>query len=232
MLRAFATSAAARYVFTFIIVGLSAGLFVGVASADVFPVSPRATYLRTNSDTPDLPTIVDLSAVRDVGGPGDGGGPRLLSITALGDFAPGNLFPDTHMAMISVFSAGTQVLGTSLPARLPGAVEGGLDFISGPSYYGNLPTDIPQDFAVSFDVNQRTVLVEVPLGATHLMVGMMDSYFGDNRDPDSDLAVAVNWVPEPTSSVLLGLAALGLVRGARGRRQGASLAATDLISEK
>jgi len=188
-----------------------AGAGGSAAWADVFPVSPRATYLRTNSDTPDMPTIVDLSTVRSA----DGDGGRYITITALGDFAPGAALPDTHMAMIAVFASSSQVLSPATLNRVVGAIDVAEEFVSGPTYYGSLPTDIPQDFAISFDPVERTVVVGVPLGATHLMVGMMDSFFGDNRDPDADLAVAVNSVPEPAAIGLLAMGAAALLRRRR-----------------
>jgi len=51
-----------------------------------------------------------------------------------------------------------------------------------------LSTDIPQDFGFSsFD----RATVRVPAGAHYLFLAVVDSFYGDNADPDGDLAVQI-----------------------------------------
>jgi hypothetical protein len=92
--------------------------------------------------------------------------------------------------------------------RVSGAIDAGTDFVTSPTHFGRLATDIPQDFFIS---GAGTTLV-IPTGAAYLFVAAHDSLYGDNTDPDVDYAVrleAVAAVPEPSSLLLLGMGVVG-----------------------
>lgn len=173
--------------------------------AETIAVNPRGTYLRTNADAPVSPAIISLNSLGIV--PGD-----QIRVAALGDFSVGSGFGDSTVSMIGVFSASAQLLGAGEAARVPAAVDAGDDYVTDPTWVGALPTDIPQDFAIGFTATSNWTNLVVPVDATHLIVGILDSFYGDNADADGDLAVGVTLVPEPASLALLGIGAAVLRR--------------------
>ncbi|MBI5865508.1 MAG: hypothetical protein HZB38_13570 [Planctomycetes bacterium] len=175
-----------------------ASSLAAIASADIHPLSPTATYLRTNNDQP-TPALTISLANRSLN-PGD-----WITITALGDFNVGSAYADQYVSMIGVFSSSPTLLANSELTRVPGAIEAGPDYVTTPTWNGNLPTDIPEDFAIGLNDLQRSITIEIPGGASWLVVGILDSHFGDNTDPDGDLAVGINAVPEPASISVLAL---------------------------
>jgi hypothetical protein len=156
------------------------------------PVDPRAAFLRTGEpDTPAAPTILDLAAL------GFAAGASML-VEQRGDFAFRSDLPDTATVMLGVFSASSTLLAKGNLNRVPDAIDAGVDAVSGPTFHGNLATDIPEDFRID-----PATHITVPAGALFLLVGVSDSFYGDNVDPDQDLAVSVTAVPEPSTLVLL-----------------------------
>jgi len=188
-----------------LILGLSA-LTAQTAKADsVIVVNPTATYLRTNDDPGSQNTIpISLSALGLQ--PGD-----QISMQALGDFC--YYSPDCFKFLVpaeplfGVFSTSNVLLSSSLLNRVAGAIGGvGTPVVSGPTWYGGLPTDIPQDFLIP-QIPGATE-VTIPAGAAFLFVTAEDSLYGDNSDSDHDLAVHISLisrvhVAEPSSLVLL-----------------------------
>jgi len=144
-------------------------------------VSPRATFLRTNQDTPANPLIVSLGAAGFSPG-------QTLMIEALGDYSGGPT-PDDRYTLLGVFSASATLLATDQLQRVPDAIDAGLDANTGNTHFGALPTNIAEDFLISVTGSFRFTVIMVPDGATHLFVGVSDSFFGDNVDPDGDLRV-------------------------------------------
>lgn len=146
-------------------------------------IDPTAAYLRTNDD-PCLDAIpIELSMLSISGG-------DYLRLAQLGDFnnGPGG---DIYKRMIGVFSSNDSLLDSSLLHRIPGAIDAGEDFVTSPTYVGNLPTDIPEDFWID------TVIVQVPDSALFLFVSTHDSWYWDNSDPDSDFAVNIKITSPP-----------------------------------
>ncbi|MBL8735609.1 MAG: hypothetical protein JNL12_04220, partial [Planctomycetes bacterium] len=161
------------------------------AQTFTFPLNPRATFLRTNSDSPAAPLVLDLAGLGVAPG-------SWLRIGTTGGFRYINGGQDGYQALCGVFSAGSTVLATNLQQRVPGAIAAGPAFSSANTYFGGLPMDIPQDFFCSRKGWSDSVVVEVPGGATHLILGVHDSLYNDNVDPNGDHAAVVTVLPTPT----------------------------------
>ena len=147
-------------------------------------IDPRTTYLRINNDPGTLdaaPLELSLLGISE----GD-----YLILQQRGDFdnGPGG---DVSKRMIGVFSANDSLLDPSQTHRVPGAIEAGDDYVTSPTYYGNLPTDIPEDFKID------TILIQVPDSALFIFVSAHDSWYNDNTDPDSDYAVNIKITSPP-----------------------------------
>ena len=50
--------------------------------------------------------------------------------------------------MIAVFSSSSTLLASNGPHRVPGAIEAGVDVVTATTFFGDVATDIPQDFAI------------------------------------------------------------------------------------
>lgn len=173
----------------------ASALFLLAASAAAqtwsYPLDPRATYLRTNQDSPLPPLVLDLPALGIAPG-------QWLRLESTGAFRYINGGLDDYRSLVAVFSNSAQLLATSVQQRVPGAIAAGPAFVSGGTYYGNLPIDVPQDFFVSRQTWDDGVLVEVPAGASHLFLGVHDSLFNDNADPNGDFGARVTVVATPS----------------------------------
>ncbi|PYL45937.1 MAG: hypothetical protein DMF40_14250 [Verrucomicrobia bacterium] len=140
-------------------------------------VDPAGTFLHTVNDTPGSPTIVDLAAAGFA--PGD--------VLKLSYFVPppgfsaygcgGPFVGAEDTEVIGVFSGSSSLLPPSASARVPDAIDAGSDFVTGPTFNGNEPTDIPQDFRL-FPPSELTIAI--PAGATHLFLGIYDSFYAGN----------------------------------------------------
>lgn len=150
----------------------------GPALADIYSIDPRAAFLRTNQDTPVNATVFLLSDLSLF--PGD-----FIRLQQLGDFKAGTIYSDVSKGMAAVFSSSNVLLSSDQLHRVPGAIDAGIDYNSGATYFGSLDTNIPEDFAV----NDTTV--QIPQGAAYLFIGTPDSLYYDNSDPDSDYAVSI-----------------------------------------
>ena len=177
---------------------MTAGLAVN-AQAAVIPLDSKETYLRTNTDPGALTAIaIELSSLGLIAG-------DTIGLTRLGDFDCGSPCTDSNVGMMAVFSATNVVLAGSLAHRVPGAIDAGSDFVTAVTYYGALPTDIPEDFGVT----GTGVNVKIPTGATYLFITARDILYQDNTDPDLDFGVSIEQiavpvpVPEPAMVLLL-----------------------------
>ncbi len=144
-------------------------------------VDPRATYLHTNQDSAlDASAIVLASAGVTEGG--------CVHLERLGDWdnGPGG---DTFTSLIGVLSRSAILLAGTERYRVQDAVDAGMDHTTPATYYGSQPTDIPEDFAISYDVNGVDLLI--PAGAAYLFVTPNDQLWRDNSDPDADFQVRI-----------------------------------------
>jgi len=171
------------------------------ARADsIIPVDPNATYLLTNNDPGSegaAPINLALSGLQ----PGDH-----VIFQALGDLcyyasdcSAFNVPPPT---MVAVFSTNSTLLSSGLLNRVPGAIgDVGTPVFTGPTFYGQLSTDISQDFVIWHAPNSTDITI--PPGAAFLFVSIGDSLYGDNVDRDGDLALSISHVAEPSSLIML-----------------------------
>ena len=153
---------------------------LGVEPSTFF-VDSRRTYLRTNSDSSLDALKIDLALLGIVPG-------NVIRLERLGAWDCGNPCIDNVTAMGGVFSAGTVLSATNQAHRVPGAIDAGADVFTGPTFFGTLPTDIPQDFLI------ENTIVQVPAGATHLFVAPLDSLYFDNSDPNGDFRIRISLV--------------------------------------
>ncbi|MCO4770559.1 MAG: hypothetical protein KDA24_11065 [Deltaproteobacteria bacterium] len=156
---------------------------------ETFELGPIDTYLRTSPDdvTPAPPLIVDLSS-REIAA-GD-----VLTLSVEGRYHD-DASLDTSDYSIAVFSASDEVLDSTNPHRVPGAIEAGEAYATDPTYLGDLPTDIPEDFRLDGDGDEGVfeVVVEVPPGGTFLIVGLGDKHYVDNTASDEGFRVNLTY---------------------------------------
>src|SRR5690606_6170559 len=119
---------------------------------------------------------------------GSGAG-QLLSIRVTGHYQINGLGGDTQTPLIAVFSSNGTLLPDGQQYRLPGALAAGPSHTSANAYYGNLVTDIPQDFIISRTSWDNGLVVRVPVGATYVFVATTSSHYGNHSDPNSNFAV-------------------------------------------
>ncbi len=147
------------------------------------PLDSRATYLRTSLDSGALPAIPLELATLGIQ-PGD-----RLRLVVRGAYDCGGPCNDNLKGTIAVFSTSPVLLADDQPHRVPDAVRTGFNFVTGPTYYYNLSSDIPEDFGVWAGPTITEARVRVPDGATHLFVAAHDSWYTDNNDPNADYGV-------------------------------------------
>jgi len=138
-------------------------------------LDPRATYLRTDSDTPEPPAAFDLAALGISPG-------TVVTLRRAGSFDNGN--GHEFFGLTGVFSATNVILATTAAHRVPGAIDAGDDVETWTTYFpqpDGLVTDIPEDFEISpYGGDPDHVTLTVPDGAAYLFVSPLDSYFVDN----------------------------------------------------
>lgn len=189
------------------------------AYADTFTVLSSATYIRTNQDPNAVGAMpINLKSLGVTAG-------DVITIEQLGAFGFCSVCDDMARSMIGVFSSTDVLLSSDQLNRVPGAiaVSGLPEFITSDTFYDALPTDIAADFEISnLDGSKSILSVAVPLGAQFLFVGTPDIFYGDNIDPNGDLAVRITTtapIPEPTTMLLLGTGLAAIGGAARKRRQ-------------
>ena len=162
--------------FSTLIVALSGPCIEAQTLPAEIPVNPRAAYVLVNNDPADNTAPIDLGFFGIAPG-------HILRLTALGDFNYGpGYFSD---AMTAVFSSNSVLLAKSLPNRVPGAIAAGTPIPTGPTYFGNLANDIPEDFLIQTGLqppppfSTTNISVRVPQGAAFLFVAASDSLFYD-----------------------------------------------------
>lgn len=155
-----------------------------------FPLNSKASYLRTSSDSPAAPLVLDLAGLGLAPG-------MWLRIGTSGGFRYVSGGQDDFHSLIGVFSASATLLATNVQQRVPDAIAAGPAFPSPNTYFGNQPMDVPQDFYCSRNTYEESAVVQIPDGATHLFLGVHDSYYADNGDPNGDYQALVSVVPTP-----------------------------------
>jgi hypothetical protein len=154
---------------------------VSFAQSHKMALDPKGAYILTNQDSPDNPLILSLSSLGIK--PGD----EIAGI-GLGDlsYCPSCSEMPVY-AVCAVFSSSDTLLSTDMLNRIPGAIapnfSQAVECVTSPTLFGNVPTDIPQDFALF------TEPVTVPPGAKYLFVALPDTYYADNTDNNGDLGV-------------------------------------------
>jgi hypothetical protein len=158
-----------------------------VDAQTVFAIDPRGTYLRTNQDTPQPPLIINLTNLSLRPG-------QYVRLEVQGACRPGPQFPDDYYTTIGVFSSNNTLLATNQPHRVPGAIVScGAPIVSNNTHFGNLPTDIPQDFVIAHQgTGRRVSTVRIPEGAAFLFVCFHDSFYQDNTDPNGDYRLRIS----------------------------------------
>ena len=205
------------------ILGLAALASLGAAQSWNFQkINPKATYLRDSQSAPtasmlDLetdPTFILLRA--------QSGATPTLEIRTVGWFNRALDNPAAHNVSdeaVAVF-AQTSSLDSDWTHqfRVFTPIEAGTDFITLPTWAGNQPTDISEDFGV----NSSTLAITIPGQARFVMLTPFDNGFWNNGDdfsmPNADSrGFGVEWrvynaVPEPGSVFLLSIGIAAAVR--------------------
>lgn len=147
------------------------------------PIDPTETYLRTApaDDAGDAPA----HALADLGvAPGEA-----VVLQRLGSYEKRGSGGE---GLTAVFSGSDRLLASDRRERVPDAVDAGADYETSPTFEGDRPTDIPEDFRVSrTDGTESATAVTVPSGATHLFAAAIDTLYADNTDEDGDFRLRV-----------------------------------------
>lgn len=146
-------------------------------------VSALGTFLRADPNMEEggspvqKPTIIDL----DAEGLSDA---KWISINyygeifvAVGDRGYGKKYVNGEIRLIGLFSATSELKSIDNLNRVPGAINSGEDYKTGETYFGNLPTDISEDFIIKYLIGSN---IEIPSGAKFLFLCCADIYYPDN----------------------------------------------------
>jgi hypothetical protein len=191
-----------------VVVGLATALLFtpsrAIASSIDIPINAQGTFLRLDSSD----SAIDAYAI-DLAALGISPGSQ-LDLLRLGDFAFCSLCDETGLDMIGVFSTSATLLASDELNRVSGAIDmGGFRSFATPvTLFDGQPTDISQDFAISYSTAASNgVSLIVPLGARFLFVSVPDSFYRDNLDTDRNYGVRLTYapVPEPATVILFGL---------------------------
>lgn len=135
----------------------------------------KGGFLRADFDNPAPPTIVNLASA------GFASGEQIkirFAAQGFSFFGCGGPFASiSQIGINAVFSNSTTLLSPPNQFRVPGAIDAGVDIFTGNTHFGGQPTDIPQDFLVTPTTG---VVVQIPSGAAHLFIGLIDSFYQDN----------------------------------------------------
>jgi PEP-CTERM motif len=189
------------------------------ALATSISIDPLATFLFTHNDPWSGIGSVPLSSAISLSSLGINGG-DLIQLDQIGNYYDGHAGYgpgvdvaklDVFTEMIGVFSSSNALLAPDVANRVPGALNAGIGIESWHTLFGNMATDIPDDFRIA------NTIVQVPMGANYLFVAAHDIYYSDNSDPDGNYGVKITQVsvPEPGTWMLVGfgLAFMFLING-------------------
>jgi hypothetical protein len=167
--------------------GCAALLSAPVAAQAIVPLDCKSAFVHVASESP--PGAVPLALAPLGLQAGD-----CVRLRLVGDYdqGPGG---DTAGDVWGVFSADATLLAGSQLHRVPGAIDAGAELVTPPTFFGNQPTDVAEDFGIASTAEGTSeVTVEIPAGAQFLFVSGGDSYFSDNSDPDGDFGVELTHV--------------------------------------
>lgn len=151
----------------------TSGLDAPYVVIGTFDIDPRGTYLRTNQDTANAPTTIDLEALGVQAG--DSLFVRILGEVDLDPAAASNGVPGAASFLTTgVFSTSQELLAQSVLNRVPGAVDMPGEVQTGPTSIGTLPNDIEEDVLVNRG------RFRIPSGVTTLFLSPIDQYYSDN----------------------------------------------------
>lgn len=181
--------------------GLDTEPDIGCLEADELRiyVPPRASYLRLSDR--DVDRGAESSTPTSLASLGIGAGDQ-LRLERFGEFQYNSQHPDlVYYGMLVLFSSSSELLPHTERHRVPGALAAGEPHTSRPTFTGNLPTNIPEDFVVGMEPNgnptvphDEPVFITVPEGAQYLFLSPEDDNFWDNLDQDEDFALCITIV--------------------------------------
>ena len=143
------------------------------ATSWVYPVNVRATYLRTQDDPLATTVILQINLAQHNISPGDA---LVIESSGVVDRCstapPESRCPIQSPPILGAFTAG------AYPANGNVLATGKPEYVSSPTLYGDVPTDIPHDFVVL--ARSSSSFVTVPSGAVTLWLALHDRYYSDN----------------------------------------------------
>jgi hypothetical protein len=169
-------------------------------------LDPTATYLHTNDDNAKNATAYSLAALGFAPG-------ETVTFTEVGGWNNG--IGTVYYSLNAVFSGSDVLLGSANLNRVQDVIGvGGFNaIVTLPTYFGNQPTDIPQDFYISLDSTPGgSATLTIPTGAEYIFFSPNDDLFQDNFSPTTPpfgVTISLASVPEPGSLVLILTGALG-----------------------
>jgi hypothetical protein len=177
-----------------------------------YSVDPTGTYLRVDPDSTGYtsPLFIDLSALGLSPG-------TAIALQTLGDFSYQSGGPEVSLALGASF---VNLAAVNPDKSLLYRLSNILELVGNPIGAGNvtyphgLATDIEWDFEVP---TAAPTIVTIPTGATYLAVGVVDSWYDDNTDPNGNLRISIEQVPEPGTLMFLA-PGLGLLWAIRRRK--------------
>jgi hypothetical protein len=219
---------------------LAIGALIGAAAFGgpiLTPIDAKASFLtadlgNSNPMLPDAPAnavFIDITAFQN----------QMINILPIGGLcftgtslapsganicnAPGGgaAIPE-GILLGGVFTSDNTLLGLGVAQRLPTAIATVLPSFATTMFFSGTSNTNPFDFVLT---NGTGLNVVVPATAHFLVVGVFDSFFKDNTDPDHSLAVQITGpavvMPEPATYAMLltglgGLLAFGRHRARRG----------------
>ncbi|MBL0170720.1 MAG: PEP-CTERM sorting domain-containing protein [Gemmatimonadaceae bacterium] len=192
--------------------GLSAQL---ISTPTFFAVNPTGMYLRGDGVL-GSPLVLDLGLSSYL---------RTITLKPTGVLqVAGSGSPYHDAVYCGVFSTSSTLLASTELNRVVGAIAPPANVFGScqtqPTFYGNQPTDVSNDFFISFD----GLTITVPTSSRFLFIAIPDDYAPDNVSPDPSrygiYASMTTTVPEPSSIALsaLGLFGLGLFASRRRTR--------------
>jgi hypothetical protein len=130
-------------------------------------IDPAASFLLVTNDPAPAAVPIDLGAL----------GLQPGNIILLSETGQWNNGSGKYLTiMIGAFSSNSVLLASNQLNRIPGAIGIGRTLATPPSFFGSIPTSIPQ----TFEIPTNYLSVRVPPGAAYLFAASDDSFFSDN----------------------------------------------------